>query len=74
MPLDTTTLINPNLGVLCQEAQELILDGWKFTEGYPMQIGWQYHAQLEKEVPAKAGRPKGSTADKLAESYKAAPK
>lgn len=59
--IDTKTLINPNLYVLCQEAQELILDGWKFSEGYPVQLAWVYHANLEKEEAVvekrTAGRP-----------------
>jgi len=56
------TLINPNLYVLCQEAQELILDGYRFKEGFPDMYGWQYHAVLERveqeEVATKSvGRP-----------------
>lgn len=64
------TLVNPNLYVLCQDAQALILDGWKFSDGYPLQLGWQFTAQLEKkeievEAPRKLGRPTlGKNADK----------
>jgi hypothetical protein len=62
MTLENTILINPNLYVLCQEAQELIQDGWTFKEGYPVQISWQFHAILEREPPKKAGRPPNSAA------------
>lgn len=64
MHLDTKLLINSNLYVLCQEAQELIQDGWVFVEGYPTLIGWQFHAQMEREPPKKACRPPNSAINK----------
>lgn len=63
MTKQTKQLINPNLIVLCIEAQELIQEGYVFSEGYPSLVGWQYHAVLEKDVedvpvvPTEAKKP-----------------
>lgn len=59
-------IIKASLPALGQEIQDYVLMGYRLAEGYPMELGWQYHVVLEREVveekpvedKPKAGRPK----------------
>ena len=62
MTQERIEIITPNLAEMGKGIQDKAVDGYTLDEGYPMMLGYQYHAIMHKTVATvtekkPAGRP-----------------